>query len=106
MCLFLFNTTFSNAYAVPPAPPQTGTWTYDQYFDGAAQAWIARVTSTVNRVMDCTITWSGFVNGQNSGGNQAMRLPAYPGFGAAIVGHLGFKVGNFQGHANCAVVGG
>jgi len=58
----------------------------------------------VNRVMDCTITWSGLANGTTTGGHQTMRIPAYPGFGAAIVGHLAFNVGNFQGSANCAVL--
>lgn len=96
----LLTLTSVSGAAAPPA--RTGNWTYDQYYDSGAGVWVARVTSTVNQVMDCTVTWTGLQNGQSVGGHQTMRLPAYPGFGAAIVGHLAFKVGNFRGSATCS----
>jgi hypothetical protein len=99
LCLIALFTAISENHV--SAAPRTGSWNYDQYYDSAAQVWVARVTSTVNQVMDCTITWSGLANGQSTGGHNGMRLPAYPGFGAAIVGHLAFNVGNFSGNATC-----
>ena len=78
----------------------SGTYTYSQYPSG--NVWVAQVTSTVTHIMDCTITWTGYQGGQDVGGNQTMRIPGYPGFGAAEVGRLEFSnVANFQGQPNC-----
>lgn len=82
------------------ASTASGTYTYTQYPSG--NVWVAQVTSTVTHIMDCTITWTGYQGGQDIGGNQTMRIPGYPGFGAAEVGRLQFSnVTNFQGQANC-----
>jgi hypothetical protein len=94
-------------FAVPlhnvSATEKTGSWNYDQHFDSMAHVSVGRVTSTVNQVTDCTITWTGIsiATGQSVQGSTGMRLPAYSGSGAAIVGRSTFPVTNFNGHATC-----
>lgn len=85
------------------ATANTGTWSYDQYYDGMAHVSVGRVTSTVNQVLDCTIVWTGVsvATGQSVQGSTGMRLPAYSGSGQPLIGRSAFPVTKFISHATC-----
>ncbi|MGD1212488.1 MAG: hypothetical protein ABR973_14160 [Candidatus Acidiferrales bacterium] len=88
--------------SVLAASPATGTYNFSYYSSGPNQ-WMTVITSTLNAVTDCTITWDG-VNtaSKHIGGSNGFVLPAYPGFGAAITSRYQYSdLTTFNAQAVC-----
>jgi hypothetical protein len=104
LCLVATVIDFGGRVPEANAKPQlatTGTYTFN-FFNSGQGAWMTVITSTLNKVTDCTITWNGSRNGQAIYGHNGFVLSQYFGRGAAIVSRYQYlNVYNFNATCLC-----
>jgi hypothetical protein len=88
----------------PQPPPSNGSWTEQQFCDAARSVCTVEISSMVQAVLTCSVSWHGTsTTGNAVHGQLGLLIPAYPGFGGAIIGHKDVPniLGNFAHTTTC-----
>jgi hypothetical protein len=87
-----------------PPPPSNGSWTDRQFCDAAHSLCTVEISSMVPHPLTCTVSWNGIsTRGNSVHGQLGYSIPAYPGFGGAIISHQAVPniLGNFSHTTLC-----